>query len=315
MGGPRGAGSRPLLRRCAARASWSSTTTRRTAPTISMRSGATSTTIGARTSWRGTTQRRTPPSDGNPRRTRPRRTRMRPMTTLFRQPQEARTPRRPAGARRRVRARGEHHADLARHARRHGHRRCLCRRRAVRARPALPGRRTRRAHAGHARHLRLRCPRHLCRRADRRRLGGAPAPGLAGALRQSRLELPRIRLHVRGRRDRLGLGDPRCHLHPDGRRPACGSSGPCARAPCPINARFGLPAARETATDPAPSLGWDPSHRRSEPPVAEAPPAETASEAIDRLERLAELRRRGDLTTDEYERFKQALLRDAEGAG
>ena len=83
----------------------------------------------------------------------------------------------------------------------------------------------------------------------------------------------------------------------------------------PINARFGLPAAREMATDPAPSLGWDPSHRRSEPPVAEAPPAETASEAIDRLERLAELRRRGDLTTDEYERFKQALLRDAEGAG
>ena len=54
---------------------------------------------------------------------------------------------------------------------------------------------------------------------------------------------------------------------------------------------------------------------RSEPPVREAPPAETASEAIERLERLAELRRCGDLTTDEYERFKQALLREAEGAG
>ena len=83
----------------------------------------------------------------------------------------------------------------------------------------------------------------------------------------------------------------------------------------PINARFGLPAAPEMATDPAPSLGWDASHRRSEQARPEAPPAETASEAIDRLERLAELRRRGDLTTDEYERFKKALLRDAEGVG
>ena len=80
-----------------------------------------------------------------------------------------------------------------------------------------------------------------------------------------------------------------------------------------LNARFGLPAARETATDPAPSLGWDPSHRRSEPAVREAPAAEAPSEAIDRLERLAELRRRGDITNDEYERFKQALLRDVEG--
>jgi hypothetical protein len=82
-----------------------------------------------------------------------------------------------------------------------------------------------------------------------------------------------------------------------------------------LNARFGLPAARETATDPAPSLGWDPSHRRGEPAFRDEPPAETSSEAIDRLERLAELRRRGDLTTDEYERFKAALLRETEGAG
>ena len=83
----------------------------------------------------------------------------------------------------------------------------------------------------------------------------------------------------------------------------------------PVNARFGLPAARDAPRDPPPSLGWDSSHRSSEPAEREEPPAETASEAIDRLERLAELRRRGDLTTDEYERFKQALLRDAEGAG
>jgi hypothetical protein len=82
-----------------------------------------------------------------------------------------------------------------------------------------------------------------------------------------------------------------------------------------LNARFGLPAAREPATDPPPSLGWDTSHRSSEPVVREEPPAENASEAIDRLERLAELRRRGDLTTDEYERFKAALLRETEGAG
>ena len=82
-----------------------------------------------------------------------------------------------------------------------------------------------------------------------------------------------------------------------------------------LNARFGLPAARETATDPAPSFGWDPSHGHTEQPRAVDAAAETTSEAIDRLERLAELRRRGDLTTDEYERFKAALLRDAEGAG
>jgi len=75
----------------------------------------------------------------------------------------------------------------------------------------------------------------------------------------------------------------------------------------PINARFGLPAGREAATEPPPSLGWDTSHA-----VREEPPPEAPSEAIDRLERLAELRRRGDITNDEYERFKQALLRDVE---
>jgi hypothetical protein len=73
----------------------------------------------------------------------------------------------------------------------------------------------------------------------------------------------------------------------------------------PINARFGLPASRETAaTEPRPSIAWDTSHRE--------PPADT-DDAIDRLERLADLRRRGDITNDEYERFKQALLRDVEG--
>jgi hypothetical protein len=81
----------------------------------------------------------------------------------------------------------------------------------------------------------------------------------------------------------------------------------------PINARFGLPAGREAATEPAPSLGWDASHRRTEAAaVREEPQPEAPSDAIDRLERLAEMRRRGDITTDEYERFKQALLREVE---
>jgi hypothetical protein len=80
----------------------------------------------------------------------------------------------------------------------------------------------------------------------------------------------------------------------------------------PINARFGLPAGRELDTEPPPSLGWDPSHRRPEPAVGEQAPPEAPSEAIDRLERLAELRRRGDITNDEYERFKQSLLREVE---
>jgi hypothetical protein len=80
----------------------------------------------------------------------------------------------------------------------------------------------------------------------------------------------------------------------------------------PINARFGLPAGREAVAEPPPSLGWDTSHRLAEPAAREEPPSEAPSEAIERLERLAELRRRGDITSDEYERFKQALLRDVE---
>lgn len=72
----------------------------------------------------------------------------------------------------------------------------------------------------------------------------------------------------------------------------------------PINARFGLPAGRDgPMAEPSPSVAWDPSHRE--------PPADT-DDAIDRLERLADLRRRGDITNAEYERFKQALLRDVE---
>jgi hypothetical protein len=72
----------------------------------------------------------------------------------------------------------------------------------------------------------------------------------------------------------------------------------------PVNARFGLPGPRESAPDPAPSLAWDSSHR--------VPPT-SVDDPVDRLERLADLRRRGDITNDEYERFKRTLLRDVEG--
>ena len=104
----------------------------------------------------------------------------------------------------------------------------------------------------------------------------------------------------------------------------------------PVSARFGLPYARDTH-EPGPSLGWDPSHRRSTPsgsaaaaaedPIAggartpaetlpstrsSRPPPSPAGDLVDRLERLADLRRRGDLSTIEFERFKAALLDEAE---
>jgi hypothetical protein len=101
----------------------------------------------------------------------------------------------------------------------------------------------------------------------------------------------------------------------------------------PVSARFGLPYARDTH-EPGPSLGWDPSHRRSTPPTSAAAaragdpvdatspkpdstpsamaPQGSAGDLVDRLERLADLRRRGDLSTTEFERFKAALLDEAE---
>jgi hypothetical protein len=73
----------------------------------------------------------------------------------------------------------------------------------------------------------------------------------------------------------------------------------------PVSARFGLPDRMERGappTQPAASASAD--HRPD--------PMRTADDAVDRLERLAELHRRGDLTTAEYEGFKTALLRDME---
>lgn len=70
-----------------------------------------------------------------------------------------------------------------------------------------------------------------------------------------------------------------------------------------IARRFGVPdfGGAAAAPMPRPSLGWDPSER---PGGSEA----RSEDVVDRLERLADLRRRGDLTTEEYETFKRRLL-------
>jgi hypothetical protein len=67
--------------------------------------------------------------------------------------------------------------------------------------------------------------------------------------------------------------------------------------------RFGVPdfAGRAARRPPAPSLAWDPSERPGR--ATEAP-----EDVVDRLERLAALRRRGDLTTEEFDAFKRRLL-------
>ena len=90
----------------------------------------------------------------------------------------------------------------------------------------------------------------------------------------------------------------------------------------PVAARFGLPHDRPGSAEPRPPFGRDMSHRaaarstdRPAPPPKPAPreaAGEPGSDPVERLERLADLRRRGDLTGDDYERFKAALLRDAE---
>ena len=67
--------------------------------------------------------------------------------------------------------------------------------------------------------------------------------------------------------------------------------------------RFGVPRfdGPSAATPPSPSLAWDPSHR---PGGAAA----SSEDVVDRLERLAALRRSGDLTNEEYEAAKRQLL-------
>jgi len=67
--------------------------------------------------------------------------------------------------------------------------------------------------------------------------------------------------------------------------------------------RFGMPQfpGPEASRQPAPSLGWDPSHR---PGGAQA----ASDDVVDRLERLAALRRSGDLSDAEFEAAKTRLL-------
>lgn len=90
-----------------------------------------------------------------------------------------------------------------------------------------------------------------------------------------------------------------------------------------VASRFGVPdrsAARaRRSAEPSPSLDWDPSHRveSAGPARAAAAPADPDSGDTDpeadpdfvaRLERLADLRRRGDLTNEEFEAAKRRLL-------
>ena len=71
----------------------------------------------------------------------------------------------------------------------------------------------------------------------------------------------------------------------------------------PVAKRFGMPYV-ETGARRAPPL-----RPRDPDPV---PPDAVSPDPVERLERLADLRRLGDLTTEEFERFKRALLLDAE---
>jgi hypothetical protein len=73
-----------------------------------------------------------------------------------------------------------------------------------------------------------------------------------------------------------------------------------------VASRFGVPAfsGPETRRPPDVSAGWDPSHRSDRSDTSGSP----SENMVDRLERLAELRRRGDLTGEEYDAAKRRLL-------
>jgi hypothetical protein len=83
-----------------------------------------------------------------------------------------------------------------------------------------------------------------------------------------------------------------------------------------IASRLGIPSvgARSARHAPSPSIAWDPSHRTADsgPVAASATSPATGDgetgDLVDRLERLARLRRAGDLTNAEYEAAKATLL-------
>src|SRR5690606_11104077 len=130
---------------------------------------------------------------------------------------------------------------------------------------------------------------------------------------EPRLELPRGRLHRRARRARLEWMVPGVIFVLMGGVPlVIGSRG--LRGSAPIAARFGMPYVAR-ASGPGPSLGWDVSHRavpggRAARIVVEQPErgdrgggaGDSAVDVVARLERLAEMRRRWDLTSEEFER-------------
>lgn len=76
----------------------------------------------------------------------------------------------------------------------------------------------------------------------------------------------------------------------------------------PVAKRFGMPYLELRA--PTPKRGG--ATAGGESPRTAQRPAPEPEDPVDRLERLADLRRRGDITTDEYDRFKRAVLLDAE---
>jgi hypothetical protein len=79
-----------------------------------------------------------------------------------------------------------------------------------------------------------------------------------------------------------------------------------------VASRFGMPAfsGPEARRSPDVSAGWDPSHRATGSDGRGA----ASEDVVDRLERLAELRRRGDLTSEEYDAAKRQLLGDDPGS-
>ena len=97
-------------------------------------------------------------------------------------------------------------------------------------------------------------------------------------------------------------------------------------SPSAISTRFGLPnvTGRRASTTPGPSMAWDPSHHATAsaptPTVApagssglETDPVAQPDDLVDRLERLAKLRRAGDITNTEYEAAKATIIDHASG--
>ena len=90
------------------------------------------------------------------------------------------------------------------------------------------------------------------------------------------------------------------------------------RVPTPASKAAGglvlAPSPQITMTIPVPTPPPRPAPAASapEPPEEPEPPAEPERDVVDRLERLADLRERGLLDEQEYDRVKEKILRDEE---